>query len=121
GVGENYPRVPVVPVDGGGGGGGGWSSGFLPTSVFFFGAEDVVPGSAEVVVAVSDDAVVVSASESERGFVPVSFAIGGVVLPIVSITMGALELAIPCVSVRGWNTRRMGAMLAPAGELGVDG
>jgi hypothetical protein len=105
--------VPVVSVDGGGG--GGWSSGFLPTSVFFFGAEDVVPGSGEVVVAVSDDAVVVLASESERGFVRVSLDIGGVVLPIVSITMGALELAIPFVSVRGWDTRRTGAVLGPAG------
>jgi len=103
---------------GGGGGGGGWSSGFLPAFVFFFGAEDVVPGPAEVVVSVdvvSEEAVVVSASESERGFVPVSFAIGGVVLPIVSIAIGALELAIPCVSVRGWDTRRTGAVLALAG------
>ena len=97
-----------------GGGGGGWSSGFLPAFVFFFGAEDVVSGAAEVVVAVSDAVVVVSASESERGFVRVSFDICGVI-PIVSITMGALELAIPLVSVRGWDTRRTGALLAPDG------
>jgi hypothetical protein len=87
-------------------------------SVFFLGAVGLASGSVDVVVGasvvVSEDAVVVLASESERGFVRVSLGMGGVVLPIVSITMGALELAIPFVSVRGWTARRTG-VLAPAG------
>jgi hypothetical protein len=99
---------PRVSVGGGGGGGGCGSSDFWLSSAFFFGAGDFASISdsddVEVVVVVaggSEEDVVVLGSGSDRGFERVSFGIAGVVLPIVSVTTGALELAIPCVSVRG--------------------
>jgi hypothetical protein len=69
----------------------------------------------------SEGDVVVLGSGSDGGLEGVSFGIGGVVLPIVSVTTGALELAMPRVSVRGWTGWRMGAVPKPVGYVAVDG
>ncbi|MEA2239032.1 MAG: hypothetical protein QOC81_3756 [Thermoanaerobaculia bacterium] len=74
-----------------------------------------------VVAGGSAEEVVVLGWSSDRGVERVSFGIGGVVLPIVSVTTGALELAIPCVSVRGCVVRRTGAGLDPVGYVAVAG
>ncbi|MEA2338557.1 MAG: hypothetical protein QOE82_2564 [Thermoanaerobaculia bacterium] len=89
-----HPRVSV----GGGGGGVGCSSSFFFASSFFFVSDDVVVDAVSVVSVVGGAVVVVSValvSACSRGGAACSFGIGGVVLPIVSVTTGA------CVIGRG--------------------